>query len=201
MPVSFDAQSMVVQLIWESSNFASGAGSTTLGFNTNLNGAVAIDGFMTAIRNAWNTNLRPITDGDYTLASLAWETQTLSGEQGVNLAGGASITGPPSNCATIVSYKAAEKGPRNRGRNFWPGLLGETQVDEGGVIIPTTLATTIAAMSAFFTACLAHPNVLSQSIVQSTTPGQASPPNHPWPQVVSRTAQAKIGTQRRRVRP
>lgn len=201
MPIAYDAQAMSVNLIWESANFATGGGSTSLAFNTDLNGAGEINDFMLAIQEAWEDELRPLTDSDYTLANIAWETETLSGEWPVNLAGGQSQTGVASNTALIMSYKAAEKGPRNRGRNFWPGLLPEAQVDERGVINNTLLATVGIAMNDFFILCLAHPDVLSQSITQTTTPGQASPPNSPWPQVVGRVAQPIIGTQRRRVRP
>ena len=111
MPIDFDSQAMTVQMIWESANLRSGGGSTSLAFNTDLNGAFAINEFMETIRDAWVAQLQDATDVDYTLASLQWETETLSGELGVGLAGDGSITGLPSNCALILSYKAAEKGP------------------------------------------------------------------------------------------
>lgn len=201
MPIDFDAQAMTVNLIWEGAIFAKGGASTSLAFNTDLNGAGAIDIFMEAIKDAWGAQLRPVTDQDITLASLLWETQTLSGEHFVGLAGGGGITGPPSNCALITSYKAAFKGPRNRGRNFWPGMLTEGSVDEGGAVLPSFLTPLALRFDNFFDLVLAHPGVLAQTIAQSSTPGQATPPNHPWPQVINRTLQPKIGTQRRRVRP
>lgn len=201
MPIDYDSQAMTVQMIWESANFATGGGTTSLAFNTDLNGGAQIDAFMQEIQDQWSAELRPLVDNDYTLAMLRWETETLSGEHQVNLAGGASTTGLPSNSAAICSYKAAEKGPRNRGRNFWPGMLSEAAVDERGVIGTGTVSALQIALDDFFTAVLAFPDVLSQSIAQTTTPGQQSPPNHPWPQVITRTIQPIIGTQRRRVRP
>lgn len=201
MPIDFDSQSMTVQMIWEGGIFATGGASTSLAFNTDLNGALAIDGFMDVIKDAWDAQLRAVTDQDITLATLQWETATLSGEHFCGLAGGGGITGPPSNCALLASYKAAFKGPRNRGRNYWPGLLTEGSVDEGGVVLTATLTSLALRFDNFWGLVEAHPNVLGQVIAQSTTPGQQTPPNHPWPIVLTRTLQPKIGTQRRRVRP
>lgn len=201
MPIDYDAQSLLVQFVWESANFASGGGTTTLAFNANFNGAAEAGLIVDGIVDAFNTTLRLEMDSDFTLATARWETETFSGDLPAGLVGGASITGPPINTSVLFSYSAAEKGPRNRGRSFWPGLLSETQVDERGVILPARVLQLQVELADFLNAAGAVPNNLGQSISQSSTPGQNTPPIHPWPIVNSVVVQPIAATQRRRMRP
>lgn len=200
MPVVFDSQSMLVQMVWESANFASGAGTSTFGLYTDANGATALNAIATGISQAWQASLRALTDSDITLDFIRWETDNFSGEVSVALAGSAAVNSPPPNAATLITYKAAEKGPRNRGRNFWPGLVSEGDVDERGIINNTRVAAILTEVNDFFEAVEAIPDVLGQYIVQSSTPGQATPPNLPWPQVIERGVSPLMATQRRRLR-
>lgn len=200
MPIVYDAQAMLVQFIWESANFASGGGTTTLGFYTDANGAGEADSIVNDFGDAWTTRLRATTDTDVTLATIRWETETLSGDVFKGQAGTAGHTSPSPNTSVLVSYAAAEKGPRNRGRSYWPGLIGEGNIDERGVIAPTIALAIQTAVTLFFADCLAVPDVLSQNIPQTQYPGQATPPNIPWPQVLTQSVQPLVATQRRRLR-
>lgn len=200
MPVAFGPQSVLVQMVWNSANFATGGGTTTLGFNVESSGALDLGAFLNAIRDAWTANLRTITDSNYTLERLRCETDDRSLEVGASLAGTGSINSPASNTSILISYKGFGKGPRWRGRSYWPGMLPEGDLDERGNILPSRVAALQAAFGAFFDAVEAYPDVVNQAIVQSSTPDQKSPPNLPWPGVNSRAVQSIAATQRRRMR-
>lgn len=200
MPIVYDAQAMYVQLVWESANFASGAGTSSFGLYTDANGATALNAVATGISQAWQTTMRAVTDTDCTLDFIRWETQTFSGEVSVGLAGSLSVTGTPPNTSVLFTFKAAEKGPRNRGRIYWPQVLPEASVDERGIITPALVTTLNTTMGNFFNAVTDLPNVLGHYIPQSEYPGQQSPPNLPWPQVITRGTSAIAATQRRRLR-
>lgn len=200
MPIVYDTQAMLVQFVWETANYASGGGTTTLGIYTDASGGNALNAIVEDIRGVWLTTFQDDMDSDWTLASIRWETQTFSGEVQVGTAGGTSMTSPPPNTSILLSYKAAEKGPRNRGRSYWPGLVPEASIDERGIVTPTVVADIFTTMEAFWTGVNAIPDVLGHYIPQSEYSGQASPPNLPWPQVLTRTVSPIVATQRRRLR-
>lgn len=201
MPVAFGPQSVLCQLIWESANFASGGGTTTLGFNCADASTFDLGAFATDVSDAWQTAFRAVTDSDVTLDRIRIETNDRSIEAPVALAGTLNLTGPAPNTSVLFSYKGFGKGPRNRGRSYWPGLIAEGAVDERGVVNPSTVVGLFGNLTTFIEACEASPEIVGQAIVQSTYPGQKTPPQNPWPSVVSRTVGALVATQRRRLRP
>lgn len=201
MPVEFGPQSLLVSLIWESANFASGGGSTTLGFNMTSLAEPDLGALGTEISDVWQARFRALTDSDWTLERIRLEDATRSVEVPVVLAGTLSAVAPPPNTSVLFSYKAIGKGPRNRGRSYWPGLVAEGAIDERGVINPAAIPPLVTAMNNFFTDIEALDGVTSHAIAQSSYPGQASPPQDPWPSVVTRTVGALVATQRRRLRP
>lgn len=201
MPVAYGPQSLLVQLVWESANFASGGGTTTFGFNMTALDEPDLGALGTEISDAWQARFRALTDSDWTLERIRLEDATRSVEVPVVLAGTLSATAPPPNTSVLFSYKAIGKGPRNRGRNYWPGVLAEGDIDERGVVNPARVPALTTAMNGFFTDIEAVTGIESQAIVQSTYPDQATPPQDPWPNVVTRTIGALVATQRRRLRP
>jgi hypothetical protein len=50
--------------------------------------------------------------------------------------GGATLTSPPPNVAVLVHKRTPRGGRRGRGRFFIPWFVGETDIDEAGVITP-----------------------------------------------------------------
>lgn len=200
MPIAYGPSSLLTQLIWESANFASGGGTTSLAWN--VQNLTAAEGERVAglISQAWTDRLRALTDSDLTLVSVRWETQNFSGEVAKNQAGGLNLTGTPPNTAILASYASVRKGSRGRGRNYWPGILPEAAVDERGVITPTNVTAFGVALTAFFDQVEADPAGINHAIAQTDTPGQATPPLLPWPAVVSRVVQPIAATQRRRMR-
>lgn len=201
MPIVYGANTYLVSLIWESANFASGSGATVLGFNGPATTPENLSFLADVVGLSWDENLQTVTDADYTLASVRVEGDVDSVEKAFNLAGSLSGTGLPSNCALIRYKKAIGKGPRNGGRNFWPGLLAEAQVDERGTIAPANLTTLTAAFGAFFVDIEAASPAWVESIPQAVTDTSISPPIVPWPEVITSGLRPVIGTQRRRVRP
>lgn len=200
MPIEYGPQSVLCQLVWESANFASGGGSTTFGLNVESASTFDLGLAATEISDAWQATIRTIQDNDITLDRVRIETVDRSLEAPVALAGSASITGPPPNVTALTSYKSFGKGRRNQGRSYWPGLLAENDIDERGVVLNTRLVTVFTQVGAFFTAVETIPEVISQSIPQSTYPEQKTPPNIPWPNVTSRQISPLVATQRRRLR-
>lgn len=200
MPISFGPENVLTRLVYETANFASGGGTTTLGWQV---GEISLEQYVTlaeGVVTAWNDNMKAGVDGDITLASVQWESADLSGEVPAGLAGTASVTGPPPNAALLCTYSAIGKGPRNRGRSYWPGMVAENAVDERGVITPVNVTNLQTRIDDFFTDVLAVDGVLYQSIAQSITPQSETPPILPWPQVFSRVVQPVMATQRRRMR-
>lgn len=200
MPIIYDDQACLVQMVWNSANFATGGGTSSFGLNLDAIDPPALGDLANGIRDAWTANLRTITDSNYRLERIRLETQTLSGEFGAALDGTGSIVSPPPNTSMLISYTAVQKGPRSRGRNYWPGMLPEGDIDERGNILASRVTSLQAAFGAFFTAVAAIDGVVGQAIVQTDEPGQASAPILPWPSVQSRAVQSLAATQRRRLR-
>lgn len=200
MPISFGPENVLTRLIYETANFASGGGTTTLGWQV---GEISLEQYVTLAEGvvaSWNDNMKAGVDSDITLASVQWESADLSGEVPAGLAGTGSITSPPPNAAVLCTYSGIGKGPRNRGRSYWPGMVQENAVDERGIITPVNVTGLQTRIDDFFTDVLAVDGVLYQSIAQSITEDSETPPILPWPQVFSRVVQPVMATQRRRLR-
>lgn len=201
MPIVYGPNNVLISMIWESANFASGNGATVFGLEIGLASPENVRLAAEQVVTAFDTVMQPAFDQDFTLATVHYESDTLSGDVSAGLAGGGGITGVPSNCTLLTSYYSQFKGRRNRGRNYWPGLLNEGAVDEGGTILVGTIATLTTMMNNFWDAVVDGTLVTNQCIAQSVVPGSVTPPIVPWPRVANRVIQPKIGTQRRRVRP
>lgn len=185
---------------WESSTFVRGRATTNIAWATDLATVQDFNDFAQTVINEFDSVWRPTLETDITLASVGWETATLSGEVQAGLAGGRNGNAPPTNCAALLSFQASLKGPRNRGRCFVPGMLTEGEIDEAGVLTPARQGQLTAMFDTFFTDLDDLPDIVGQAIAQSSYPGQSSPPQNPWPTVTQRGVQAVIGTQRRRIR-
>jgi hypothetical protein len=114
----------------------------------------------------------------------------LSGE-GANTQAGALSTGTlPSNCAVLVKKSTALGGRAGRGRIFIPWAIGESFVDEGGIITAGNVTTMQTAMSNMLSG-LATNNV-PMVILHAVSTGLP-------PLVVSLTVDRLLATQRRRL--
>lgn len=200
MTIAFGSTSLITTLNWSSANFASGRGATILGWNvSNLSNSVAAAAAGLVI-TSWETHLRALTDNSCRLDTVTWETELYSGIITVGLDGSVNVVGPPSNTCVLTLKKGALKGPRNKGRNFWPGMVGEAQVDERGLIIPAHVAALQDGFNDFVASLLVSSPSLEPSIPQGDNPGDISQPIIPWPTTGDWSVASIIGTQRRRVR-
>jgi len=177
--------------------------STVLG--TDHNGATAGEIEQT-FEQAWVEQLSSIQDNSITLESItvrmgpnSGSTPGLSVELPVGLNGDESIQGVSANCTVLVKKLTAVGGKANRGRNYWPGFLAETMVDEVGAIDPVTRDSFQGFFGDFFGA-------LGSGNAGSTEPcpvvilhDAESPSSTPQP-VVAILVDSIIGTQRRRIR-
>lgn len=101
----------------------------------------------------------------------------------------------PSNCALLVRKTSSLKGRQHRGRNYWPSLLPDENVDSNGRIDEALVTALQSDMEAF------------RTLTQQGPAGE----NYPWvilhndeatypTYVVGLVVDSIIGTQRRRMR-
>lgn len=94
--------------------------------------------------NTWLTHdtagLEARMYSQYTVVGFDLLTETTLDPQVINNPGTASAANlmPPNVCA-LINEKTGERGKRNRGRMYWPGVLAEADVDNAGAIDPTTI--------------------------------------------------------------
>lgn len=200
MTIAFGPENMITRLVYETANFATGGGTTTLGWYVTSVDPSAGENVAETVRDAWNARLKAATDSDITLVEVQWENADYSGSVAAGIAGTGSVTGPVPSACTLVSYHSIGKGPRNRGRSYLPGLVGEGSVDERGTLTGGIVASIQTNVNNFFADVIASPEVVAQAITQSSSPGQVTTPILPWPQVNTRVVQPIMATQRRRMR-
>lgn len=198
MPVVYGEGSNLVSLQWETTNTRSGAAATVLGFEGGTDSSAAATGVATLVGQAWVDHMAEITDTSWQLGTVRCETASFSVEVPIDEAGTENLNGPPSNVTILDSKSGSRKGPRNRGRNYWPALVAEASVDERGALDGARQTVINAQLADFYAQIGATSLILA--IPQSDVPGQASEPQVPWPSVVARGVQGFIATQRRRVR-
>lgn len=200
MPIVYAPDSVLLQYVWTTANFASGGASTTLGFNgLNVTGT-DLDDILSLAVASWSSALRPNQDNSITLDRVRVETETFSRETSVGVSGNANRSAPPPNASIVWAKSAQIKGPRGAGRNFWPGFLTEGDIDERGAIASGPLAVTNTALDEWVE-LMETPQpgyTLLLSLPQSD--GGATGPILPWPQVTSYGVRTLCGTQRRRLR-
>jgi hypothetical protein len=200
MPIAYDETSYLLTLIWTSTRFVSGGGSTTLGLNGPPESAANVQDLVD-IGTAAAVDLLPEIDPDYTISGVRGESASFSVD-GEGAGPGSKAPGdmtPPAVCA-LYSRSATGKGPRFRGRQFWPNaFLERTQVAETGLIVTSRLETLGEALDTFY-AALVDGTGFVHSIPQSDEVGQKSEPNLPWPEIVAGSLQPKVASQRRRNR-
>lgn len=187
-------------LRWSSPNFYTGGAATTLGYGAPGEPVIDADQFAVYIAESWETNLKASTDIETTLASVYWATENNSGEYGVNLPGTRNMTAAVPNTAFLISLATGFKGPRARGRLYWPSVLGSGDVGEDGLINGAHVTTLTGLFNDFFNDIDTVAGSQRQVVLQRETDEQKSEPLSPPPEVRSRVYQARAATQRRRLR-
>lgn len=169
---------------------ASGGASTVLGLT---DGSVTD---LTAAANdialAWADELAPITHNSFALEDVVLLTATEIGV-GSSLETVGQRTGDlaPPNTSVLMRKVTGERGPKNQGRSFWPGMVLDADIFDDGTLTTGARGSIQAGVSSFFTAlaALGHAHVILHSLGDDT------------PTVVtSEQIETKVATQRRRLR-
>lgn len=183
-------------LIYTGPMFVSGGGATVLGFGAGEAPLFTLPEFASLIVEAWNNNLRALSDESLRLERVHWAGPTTSGDSPANLVGSRATTNASPNVSTLVSYTTDRKGRRGRGRSYFPGMLSQTEVSETGLVTPARVAAIQTGIDGFFEDL----EPVNQVILQRDEPGQTTPPISPPPVVQERTVGLRPATQRRRLR-
>lgn len=186
-----------IVLGWTSPNFVSGGAATVLGLgHTDPPWSPLIE-VVDAVVAEWVEHLQPVTDQQTQLAYVYAQDDTSSIRQEVGLSGTQNINALPANSAALWSATTSFKGPRGRGRNYWPSLVAANQVAETGLITPGRIAQLEPAMVGFRSGVR---NELSTNWVLLQGDEGTSAPISPPPPVTGYSLQPRLATQRRRLR-
>ena len=200
MTVVFGPNDLLVTFIWQSPFFASGGAATrqALGLNAppdDTTGALVVE-----VIEAWDSTLQPTMDNECVLAGARWESQTLSGFIPANVAGGFNVASPAPNTSILTTFRATGKSRRTKGRQYWPMMIGEGDIDQRGAISQVYYDGLAALYDDYVAALLTIPGVDHLAIAQTETDEQQSPPFVPWPEVSTWGLSPLVATQRRRLR-
>lgn len=155
-------------------------------------------------------NILPNLDSQITLTSLTLYigngTDTSGAVESTRTArpGLVSMASQSMNNAVLVRKGTASLGRRGKGRMFLPGAAPDNQVSEGGIVdgtiindINATLATWITDSNAEDAGGFGRLPLAVNGLSAGGAPGVGEP--YFW-RIETLVAQAKIGTQRRRIR-
>lgn len=171
-----------------------------------ITGGVDVGGSLDPAENAQaiftvltSAEMLTLWDNQVTLLNVTVRQGT-DGSPLIGVSTGAAVQGNntqeklPPNCAILVNKRTASGGRKNRGRWFIPWFVGETFVDEVGVMTPATVAPLQTAMNnvlaGFSDPPLEHLVILHDD---------SSPVPHTPTPVTSLLVSTLIATQRRRL--
>jgi hypothetical protein len=184
-----------VVLNWTSPLFDSGGAATVLGVKHEAP-ASTITEVGNVVRQATVDGILPSMHDQVTLASVYVASATAAVELFVGEAGGQALVTPPPNVTMLIKKVTPARGRRGRGRSYWPGTLGEDDIEETGILAPGVV-TGWQGLFNQWTADLLASNV-GQVVLQDSE--GVTPPLSPPPGVSAFTVQDKVATQRRRLR-
>jgi uncharacterized protein YaaQ len=182
-----------VSLDFTSGIFDKGEATVTFGVNDGaLQGAQEVASDIAA---AWDQHLKSRMSNDVTLDTVSVWNDITGVDFTVAESGGADFEGLPPNCALLTKKANAQRGRRHQGRCYWPGLLADTDVGEGGTIGSAQITAIQEDMDEFLVALGGYD---VEMVILHNEEGSEPIPG-PTP-VLRLEVQAKIATQRRRLR-
>lgn len=200
MSIAWGPTQFVSTINYVSPNFSSGTAATVLGWNGPTESSTTCTQLAFSLAGRIDDHLLDELDSDVTVESVRAESANFSVEVGVNLPGARAGGAAPPNLAVLVTHSALGKGPRHRGRNYFPGIVAADQVTEEGVINPLRVDSMQTAWDNIVTEMWSGSPSFTLAITQSDTPTQESSPVIPWPTVIQSVVQSRAATQRRRLR-
>lgn len=148
--------------------------------------------------DAWDDNIRPITDGSVSLTHVAVVTDVSIVDTAYSLVGGASYGLAPPNVTVVLKKRTNIRGPHGRGFIFPYGHLDESAVDEAGTINPANVTDLNEAYNGWLDDCLAGVGI--DRFVVLAREGSLNPPPLTPPGIQNFICSSKVSTQRRRLR-
>lgn len=179
---------------WTSTVWDSGGGASVFGFRNDSTDETSVAA-ATALA-ALLDNLGPLTTDTVTCTGATWLAPPLGGSLLASTTGGLTSTVAAPNGTMLLRKVTDYAGRRGRGRCFWPYMASEVDIDEVGVVGSTRLAAINSAMQDVVA------DWTTASIAQVILQGDegASSPIDPPPTVTGFFCDAKIATQRQRLR-
>lgn len=177
---------------FSSFNFEQGTAHVVLGWLS--------DGILTPVEiaekvhDALVTNILPVVDGSVTLSNVtAYDTDTAASDGRVVAGAGNGELAPP-NIALLTKKLNQDRGPRAKGRSYWPGILLDASLNQRGEMTPSDLASYQTRFDDFLvSAGPLQAVILGNS--EGISPQLATPPT-----VTQFQVQQLAATQRRRLR-
>lgn len=155
---------------------------------------------------AWNSNLMSVTDNTLELTSIDVRVGPSSGaapgltvNYPVGAVGTNPMSGAPANCTVLVKKLTNLGGRANRGRNYWPGMVADGQVDEVGTLDPAVVIGLQSAFVDFFGDVASGNGATTSPCPMVILHDEASPTTEPTT-ISAVQVMSIIATQRRRIR-
>jgi hypothetical protein len=192
MPLIFPAGYFATDLEFESANFEQGTAHVILGWQGN--GTDTASSIATAVGDSYVTNLIPVTDASVSLGSVTGYNTLTATEVSYDEPGAGTGDLAPPSIALLTKKLVVERGPRAKGRSYWPGILLDNSLNERGAMSTSDQASYQTRFDDFLIDVGARIPVILQN-----TEGQSSPLDPP-PEVGRFEVQLLAATQRRRLR-
>lgn len=172
---------------WASPTFNRHAAATVFGMDLS---SMDLASATTVVGDAVRDTLCPDINEEVTFDSIVGITELLREFKSYTAMGGRAGSMSPPQVATLVTYGTGLRGPRNRGRAYFPGFLNDDDVTDSGTIDPTRHTGIANAILDFGTAIVT--GGLSPVILHT----DGGPPTA----VTTGVVESKVATQRRRLR-
>jgi len=194
MPTIIPAGFLMVVHDLSSSTFESGAGAVTYGVD--VGGAGDNQTATGLLHTAFTTEVMPAMDSSIGCTGTRTYSAAFSFQAGPAVQGGASRTLPAPNTALLVRKVTARRGRRAQGRFFLPGLVGNNNFSEAGLLTPEHMTSMSTVLSDWYNA------IIDAGMLPVILQGDegSTPPLDPPPPVTSFQVQQRLATQRRRLR-
>lgn len=179
---------------FKSANFFKGSALTILDASL---GSLNITEMAEAYIEAFEDHLRPLLSTAVTLTHVQTFTEVIGTEVPANIVGQVGQqAGDPQVCI-LVRKITQERGPRARGRSYWPGMTFEATFGPTGLMTPADQATYQGRFDDFYEAL--GTSGLSNLVILQGDEGSSAPLNPP-PAITQLLVDQRCATQRRRNR-
>lgn len=182
------------QYRWSSTTFVTGGAATTFGLS--WENEPPLPDLVDSLRQAWDLFLRPRQDSNIALAGVSVMTETIRHDGPGGGSGSNPGTLAPPNVTAMTSHGTTARGPRGRGRAYWPGFAYESEIDENGNFGQQFWSD----LNDSFTLWFQELNALGTPLVVLQHEEGKTPPLSPPPVVTSFSLSPRVATQRRRLR-